>query len=542
MHHVIALITSVSRHCPDNKCASCHCPNNKCHAIVLITSVHHVIALITSVHHVIAVITSVHHVIALITSVHHVIALITSVHHVIALITSVHHIIALITSVHHVIALITSMSRHCPDHKCASCPCPDNKWASCCHCSDKKGASHHCSDDILQGVHRLIIQIITNFTWFLITEDLFTSQLWQLSYCNICKFVFIHTLYFYFLFSNNHDLPVRSWFMFYCKESWTELHKGFFFSSWDVFVIHCSESINSELDRKRQKLSDHGERLQQLQSKQNELGSRKLAIDADLQQGAQLQENKQQLTEKLQALEAEIEVGHGEMVQGSQGNDWGHQEMTRIKKKMSAMLCWKQIFEARTNLKKQTLKSTWIWLPSWKVFDFSFCLENETCKLAQGNPFHETSSKIQTFIQENAFEIVCQRLSIYSGLSVLTLWVQQYSVTTNLQVRCSSPLFMFVPLFIRLFIHSLFVLCHFNYSWPKRSLKANLLFGCVFYLIIWLCWLIVAWCHGSWSAFHPSIHPTISILYLCPILWGWQHQAMSNPGSPCISVYGINAS
>ena len=41
-------------------------------------------------------------------------------------------------------------------------------------------------------------------------------------------------------------------------------------------------------------------------------------------------------------------------------------------------------------------------------------------------------------------------------------------------------------------------------------------------------------------------HPSISILRLrccpCPIIWGWQHQAMSNTGSPCKSVLWMNAS
>ena len=43
----------------------------------------------------------------------------------------------------------------------------------------------------------------------------------------------------------------------------------------------------------------------------------------------------------------------------------------------------------------------------------------------------------------------------------------------------------------------------------------------------------------------PPIHPSISIFRVrccpCPTLWGWQHQTMLNTGSPCISVWCVNA-
>ena len=49
-----------------------------------------------------------------------------------------------------------------------------------------------------------------------------------------------------------------------------------------------------------------------------------------------------------------------------------------------------------------------------------------------------------------------------------------------------------------------------------------------------------------WQIIHPSIHISIFRLgcYLCPILdlWGLQHHAMSNTGSPCIPVLWVNAS
>ena len=42
---------------------------------------------------------------------------------------------------------------------------------------------------------------------------------------------------------------------------------------------------------------------------------------------------------------------------------------------------------------------------------------------------------------------------------------------------------------------------------------------------------------------HSSIYIHFRLMCcLCPILWGWQHQAMSNTGSPCIPVEWVNTS
>ena len=55
--------------------------------------------------------------------------------------------------------------------------------------------------------------------------------------------------------------------------------------------------------------------------------------------------------------------------------------------------------------------------------------------------------------------------------------------------------------------------------------------------------LIIMYGHMIIGVFHPSIHIHFRLRYCpCPILWGWQYQAMSNTCSPCISVYWVNAS
>ena len=64
---------------------------------------------------------------------------------------------------------------------------------------------------------------------------------------------------------------------------------------------------------------------------------------------------------------------------------------------------------------------------------------------------------------------------------------------------------------------------------------------------IWHQDLLLSECRSPGFIRSPSIHPSIHIhfwlrCYPCPIPSGWQHQAMSNTGSPCMFVTGVNAS
>ena len=67
------------------------------------------------------------------------------------------------------------------------------------------------------------------------------------------------------------------------------------------------------------------------------------------------------------------------------------------------------------------------------------------------------------------------------------------------------------------------------------------------HVVLWYHDDVIKWKHfPRYWIFHPSIHPYRNPFRLrccpCPILWGWQHQATSNTGSPCISVMCVNAS
>ena len=118
-------------------------------------------------------------------------------------------------------------------------------------------------------------------------------------------------------------------------------------------------------------------------------------------------------------------------------------------------------------------------------------------------------------------------------------------------VRHFSDVFMY-PVTDR-FIHSnfdLLILFKMN-SWSSLSNRIGLMW--VSWGKCWKDWgesgplLCSLWPNGTFSVHSLSILPSIHIHFrlrccLCPILWGWQHKALSNTGSPCISVKWINAS
>jgi DNA repair protein RAD50 len=72
--------------------------------------------------------------------------------------------------------------------------------------------------------------------------------------------------------------------------------------------IAYRELVSQKLDRKRQKLTEHGERLQQLRSSLNEMRSEKLQIETDLQRRTRLEESKDELTAANESLNQEIRV------------------------------------------------------------------------------------------------------------------------------------------------------------------------------------------------------------------------------------------
>jgi DNA repair protein RAD50 len=72
----------------------------------------------------------------------------------------------------------------------------------------------------------------------------------------------------------------------------------------------CRELANQKLDRKRQKLAEHTERVQQLKCSLNELRSEKLQIETDLQRRTRLEESKDELTEANESLNREVQVGY----------------------------------------------------------------------------------------------------------------------------------------------------------------------------------------------------------------------------------------
>jgi DNA repair protein RAD50 len=76
----------------------------------------------------------------------------------------------------------------------------------------------------------------------------------------------------------------------------------------DLVSNVCRELANQKLDRKRQKLTEHTERVQQLKSSLNELRSEKLQIETDLQRRTRLEESKDKLTAANESLNREMQV------------------------------------------------------------------------------------------------------------------------------------------------------------------------------------------------------------------------------------------
>ena len=72
---------------------------------------------------------------------------------------------------------------------------------------------------------------------------------------------------------------------------------------------YFSESSNRDLEYKRDKLTSHTERVQQLKTEANDLLARKLQLDKDLQQRQKLEENKTQLQSEHEVLNRAIQVG-----------------------------------------------------------------------------------------------------------------------------------------------------------------------------------------------------------------------------------------
>ena len=74
-----------------------------------------------------------------------------------------------------------------------------------------------------------------------------------------------------------------------------------------------SDLVNSTLERTRDKLSNHSERVQQLKSTLNELMSERLTIERDLQQRTQLEERKAELESSNHELTNDIRASDMDM-------------------------------------------------------------------------------------------------------------------------------------------------------------------------------------------------------------------------------------
>ena len=69
-----------------------------------------------------------------------------------------------------------------------------------------------------------------------------------------------------------------------------------------------SDTANRELERKREKLNQHTERLHKLKSTVNTLKESKLDIEKEMQERKQLEERKEELDDKNDALSVDIQV------------------------------------------------------------------------------------------------------------------------------------------------------------------------------------------------------------------------------------------
>ena len=75
-----------------------------------------------------------------------------------------------------------------------------------------------------------------------------------------------------------------------------------------MYVFVCSDTVSRELERKREKINQHSDRIQSLKSSVNSLKEEKLDIEKELQERKQLEERKEELEEKNDALAVEIQV------------------------------------------------------------------------------------------------------------------------------------------------------------------------------------------------------------------------------------------
>ena len=67
------------------------------------------------------------------------------------------------------------------------------------------------------------------------------------------------------------------------------------------------DNVNRNLDHKRDKLTDHQERMQKLRSRVHDLKGEKLTIEGQLQQKTKLEERKVTLIEENAKLEQEVQ-------------------------------------------------------------------------------------------------------------------------------------------------------------------------------------------------------------------------------------------
>ena len=75
-----------------------------------------------------------------------------------------------------------------------------------------------------------------------------------------------------------------------------------------ILILYSSDTSNRDFEYKRQKLTDHTDRIQQLRSEANDLLTRKLQIDKNLQQRQKLEENKVQLQTEHEDLLRDMKV------------------------------------------------------------------------------------------------------------------------------------------------------------------------------------------------------------------------------------------
>ena len=81
-------------------------------------------------------------------------------------------------------------------------------------------------------------------------------------------------------------------------------------------ILWYSDSMASLLDRKRQKLVDHSDKVQMLRGTINSLREEKLRIENDLQQRIKLEEDKANWAAETEACKREIQVSGYMLMQG----------------------------------------------------------------------------------------------------------------------------------------------------------------------------------------------------------------------------------